>query len=343
MAPTPNLMLDTLDGRPGPHPPIWLMRQAGRYLAEYREVRSQVGGFLELCFDPDRAAEVTLQPVRRYAMDAAILFSDILVVPHALGQHVRFEEGEGPKLTPLRDQQDIDGLSMAGVEATVGPVWKTVETVKAALPESVALIGFAGSPWTVATYMVEGGGSKDFSAVKALGLGEPALFDTLLQRIVDASVLYLDGQVRAGAQAIKLFDSWAGAVPAEKFEAWVIEPTKAIVEALKRAHPSVPVIGFPRGAGTLYWSYIDALPIDAVAVDPSVPLAEMQRLQKRLPVQGNLDPAYLLAGGEPLRTATGNLLAGLAGGPFVFNLGHGINRFTPPEHVAALVDQVRGG
>lgn len=343
MPPARTLLIDTLNGQTGAHPPIWLMRQAGRYLPEYRAIREQKGGFLDLCLDPDKAAEVTLQPVHRFGMDAAILFSDILIVPYALGQHLTFEEGEGPKLEPIREPGDLGRLDLQKVEAAVQPIWGTVGKVAAALPAGAALIGFAGSPWTVATYMVEGGGSKDFSEVKGFALRHPVAFEALLDRIVEASILYLDGQVRAGAQVLKLFDSWAGAVPADRFGAWVIEPTSRIVSAMRKAHPTVPLIGFPRGAGVQYQRYVDALDIQAVAVDPSVPLTEMKRLQSGIVVQGNLDPAYVLAGGQSMERAAKTLLDGLAGGPFVFNLGHGINRFTPPDHVAALVDLVHGG
>ncbi|MEM1401422.1 MAG: uroporphyrinogen decarboxylase [Pseudomonadota bacterium] len=334
-------LLATLRGEATEPPPLWLMRQAGRYLPEYREIRQQVEGFIALCMDSDRAAEVTLQPVRRYGLDAAILFSDILIVPHALGQSVRFEEGEGPKLDAIRTSRTVNSLSIDGVAGAVGPIWKTVEKVRAGLAPDAALIGFAGSPWTVATYMVEGGGSKDFSAVKHFALSEPSAFAGLLDRVVEASILYLRGQIDAGAQVIKLFDSWAGAVPSDRFDEWVIAPTGRIVDALKESHTQIPIIGFPRGAGANYHRYVDRLAIDAVAVDPSVPLSEMQTLQKRLPVQGKLDPAFLHTGGPALEQAVKTLLDGLAGGPFVFNLGHGIHRFTPPDNVAALVDIVR--
>jgi len=341
MCASENRFLAALRGDTVGTPPIWLMRQAGRYLPEYQEVRRQAAGFLDLCFNPDRAAEVTLQPIRRFGFDAAILFSDILVVPYALGQPVDFLEGEGPKLDPIRSEDGVRALSLGKVEAAVTPVWRTVEKVRSELPGDVALIGFAGAPWTVATYMVEGGGSKDFASVKAFALSEPQLFQEMIDRVVEATVLYLAGQISSGAQAIKIFDSWAGAVPADRFGAWVIEPTRRIVAAIKQRYPDIPVIGFPRGAGTLYHRYVDALGIDAVAVDPSVPIDQMRALQDGLPVQGNLDPAYLMAGGEIQSDAVNSLLSALADRPYVFNLGHGINRFTPPEHVAALVAQVR--
>lgn len=341
MTTSPNKFLATLRGEPISPPPIWLMRQAGRYLPEYQEVRRQAAGFLDLCFNPDRAAEVTLQPIRRFGFDAAILFSDILVVPHALGQPVDFLEGEGPKLDPIRSEEGVRALALGKVEAAVSPVWRTVENVRSELPDDVALIGFAGAPWTVATYMVEGGGTKDFATVKAFALAEPDLFQDMIDRVVEATILYLAGQISSGAQAIKIFDSWAGAVPADRFGAWVIEPTRRIVAAIKQRYPTIPIIGFPRGAGVLYHRYVDALGIDAVAVDPSVPIDQMRMLQDGLPVQGNLDPAFLMAGGEIQANAVNSLLSGLADRPFVFNLGHGINRLTPPEHVAELVEQVR--
>lgn len=333
--------LSALQGQSVSPPPIWLMRQAGRYLPEYQDVRRQKAGFLDLCFDSDSAAEVTLQPIRRFGFDAAILFSDILVVPHALGQPVSFVEGEGPKLEPIRSEEGVRELILGKVESAVTPVWRTVEKVRSSLPPEVALIGFAGAPWTVATYMVEGGGTKDFATVKGFALSQPEAFQDLIDRVVEASILYLAGQISAGAQVIKLFDSWAGAVPADQFGAWVIEPTRRIVSAIKQRFPGIPVIGFPRGSGVLYHRYVEALDIDAVAVDPAVPLDQMRELQQKLPVQGNLDPAYLLAGGEIQQRAVNSLLSALADGPFLFNLGHGINRLTPPEHVAALVEQVR--
>ena len=331
-------LLDALAGRPVPRPPFWLMRQAGRYLPEYRRVRARSGNFLDLCYTPEAATEVTLQPVRQFGMDAAILFSDILVVPHALGQVLDFVDGEGPRLEPV---MAVEGLSLAGLHDALAPVYETVRRVEGALPKSVALIGFAGAPWTVATYMVEGGSSKDFAAVMGLAYSEPDRFAALIDLLVEATVGYLERQIEAGADVVKLFDSWAGVLPEDGFARWVIEPTRRIVAALKAVHPETPVIGFPRGAGRLYERYAIETGIDALALDTAVPLATAAVLQRRLPVQGNLDPVLLVTGGDPLRRATAAILDALASGPFVFNLGHGILPTTPPEHVAALAAQIR--
>lgn len=335
-------MIDTLNGGIGAKPPIWLMRQAGRYLPEYRRVRAQAGSFVDLCLAPTQAAEVTLQPIRRYGFDAAILFSDILMVPYGLGQDLRFEEGRGPILKPVETAEDIPKFDADGFRARVEPIYETVERVRDALDPSVALIGFAGSPWTVASYMVEGGTSRDFARLKTWAFADPRGFDRLIARIVEATIAYLDGQIRAGAQIIKLFDSWAGAAPETVFERAVIEPTQAIVEALKKDHPSVPIIGFARGAGAMTRRYAETTGIDAVALDSATPLAMACALQADRPVQGNLDPMALVAGGDALRREADRILDALSSGPFIFNLGHGIVPQTPPEHVAELVARVRG-
>jgi uroporphyrinogen decarboxylase len=324
--------------------PIWLMRQAGRYLPEYRALRREARGFLDLCLSPDLAAEITLQPVRRFPLDAAILFSDILIVPHALGQPLDYREGEGPVLTPLRSREDLSRLDDSGFLERVRPVWGTVERVKSALDPAVALIGFAGAPWTVASYMVEGGSSRDFANVKHWAFSDRDGFGALIDRLVAATILYLDGQIRAGAEIIQLFDSWAGILPEPEFRRWVIAPTKAIVDAMRRSHPQVPIIGFPRGAGHLYEAYFAATGIDALGLDPTVPV-EVARdvLQVKGPVQGNLDPLLLMVGGTAMAEATGHILDHLAHAPFLFNLGHGVLPTTPLGHVAALIDQVHAG
>ena len=335
-------LLRALAGETLTVPPAWLMRQAGRYLPEYRALRSRAENFLAFCLTPELAAEATLQPIRRFGFDAAILFADILVVPHGLGQSVGFREGEGPALDPVRDASGIARLTPSTMALRTAPVMETIRRVRTELPAETALIGFAGSPWTVATYMVEGGTSRDFTRTKRWAFGDPASFSALIDRLVEATILYLSAQIDAGAEAIQLFDSWAGVLPDADFERWVIEPTRAIVAALKRGHPRVPIIGFPRGAGLQYPRYARETGVDAVSLDPTVPLAwARQHLQAMLPVQGNLDPVLLLAGGEAMRKAAREIRAALRLGPFVFNLGHGILPETPPEHVSELLQIIR--
>lgn len=337
-------LLQALKGAVTKRPPIWLMRQAGRYLPEYRALREKTGSFLDLCYNPERAAEVTLQPIRRFDLDAAILFSDILVIPDAMGQPVRFEAGEGPVLEALADRAAIDALAPERVEAHLAPVYETVRLVKAGLPERVALIGFAGAPWTVATYMVEGGSSRDFARTKGWAAADSEGFAALLAKIEAATLRHLIAQVRAGAQVLQIFDSWAGALDEVFFEDLVIAPTKRIVEAMRKAAPDVPIIGFPKACGLLYERYAAETGVDAVSLDPSVPLDwAASTLQGRVAVQGNLDPVLLLAGGETMRSRVARILAALGSGPFVFNLGHGVLPPTPPEHVAELVALVREG
>ena len=320
------------------------MRQASRYLPEYREVRSRVSSFLDLCRTPELAAEVTLQPLRRFDLDAAIVFSDILIVPFALGQKVEFVEGEGPKLEPIRDWDDLKRLQPDGLETVVAPVYETVERVVAELPEHVPLIGFCGAPWTVASYMVEGAGSKDQAAARTLAYRQPELFQALINLLIDSSVTYLQGQVAAGARVLQIFDSWAGSLAEDEFQLWCVEPTRAIVRAVKAASPDIPIIGFPRGAGVQAEHYARATHVDAVSCDTSLPLGYIRsHLQSLLPVQGNLDPLLLLAGGAALDRRVDTILATLGSGPFVFNLGHGIQPDTPVEHVAQLVARVKRG
>jgi len=330
-------LLAALKGEVCTQPPFWLMRQAGRYLPEYRELRAKAGSFLDLCYNPDFAVEVTLQPIRRYGMDAAILFSDILVVPHALGQPLAFLEGEGPKLDPVRSPADLNRLSTANFHAHLEPVYETVRRLRGALPPEVTLIGFAGAPWTIACYMVEGSGSKEYAAVKGFAYRDPAGFGQLIDLLVEVTADYLCTQIDAGAEVVQLFDSWAGVLPAAAFRRWVIEPTRRIVALVKARHPDVPVIGFPRAAGLLYEDYVADSGVDAVGLDTTVPPVWAARtLQPRLPVQGNLDPILLAVGGEALRTATIDILEAFSGRPFIFNLGHGVIQSTPPEHVAEL-------
>lgn len=339
---TRSPLLRALAGESLDTPPIWLMRQAGRYLPEYREVRARAGSFVDLCLSPEQAAEVTLQPIRRYGFDAAILFSDILMVPYGLGQPLRFEEGRGPVLEPVVERSAVPGFDPDAFHRTLEPVYETVSRVRAALAPETALIGFAGAPWTVASYMIEGGSSRDFAALKLWAYRDPEGFAVLMDTLVDATVGYLDRQVQAGAQVVKLFDSWAGAAPESLFERWVVQPTATIVHRLREIHPAVPVIGFARGAGAQTRGYGAATGVTALALDSGIPLAMACALQADRPVQGNLDPIALVAGGAALAAETDRVLEALAGGPFIFNLGHGIVPHTPPEHVAALVARVRG-
>jgi uroporphyrinogen decarboxylase len=319
------------------------MRQAGRYLPEYREIRKNVTSFLDLCFTPELAIEVTLQPIRRFAMDAAILFSDILVIPFALGQKVDFIEGTGPVLEPVRTVDDLRALSATAVHERLTPVYETVRGVAAELPENVGLIGFAGAPWTVATYMVEGGTSRNFANVKRWAYAAPEEFGELVDILVEATAEYLVGQVQAGARVIQLFDTWAGALQEDALARWCIEPTIELARRVKAADPDVRVIAFPRGAATLYARYARAPEIDGLGIDHTVERAWAKaELQPHCAVQGNLDPIALLAGGDHMRQQTEAILDSFSDGPFVFNLGHGILPETPPDHVAHLIDIVRG-
>ncbi len=322
-------------------PPIWLMRQAGRYLPEYRAIRAEVPDFVSLCTTPALAAEVTLQPLRRFGMDAAILFSDILILPWALGQDLCFAEGEGPRLPPLRDAAALARLDLARLTGAIAPVLETVRRVRAAVGEAT-LIGFAGAPFTVACYMVEGEGTKDFPAARLLAWRDPALFGRLIALLTEATIRYLSAQIEAGAEAVMLFDSWAGLLPPRQFQAHVIAPTARIVAALRQRHPEVPVIGFPRMAGLMLGAYATTTGVQGVGLDTAAdPAAALPVVPRQVALQGNLDPLALLAGGSGLAAETAAILAALQGRPYVFNLGHGILPATPPEHVAALVAQVR--
>ena len=336
----PGLLFDTLKGRRREQVPVWLMRQAGRYLPEYRALREERGGFLELAYDSATAAEITLQPIRRFGFDGAILFSDILVIPHALGQELWFEAGEGPRLAPPL----VDG-AWAALEAAprrLDPVYQTVRLTRAALPDGVTMLGFAGSPWTVATYMVAGQGSKDQHQARELAYREPVAFASLIEAIETATFGYLLGQIDAGVEAVQLFDSWAGSLAPDQFERWVIAPTARIAARLHEARPGVPVIGFPKGAGAKLPAYARETGIDAVGVDETVdPLWAARALPAAMPVQGNLDPLLLLAGGEALDARIRAVLAAFADRPHVFNLGHGIGQFTPIAHVERLIHAVR--
>lgn len=335
-------LLAALAGQTMTPPPVWLMRQAGRYLPEYRKVRAEAPDFLAFCLAPDLATEVTLQPIRRYGFDAAILFSDILVPPFALGHPVRFEAGEGPVLGRVTGMAEIEALDLGRARAVWAPVMETVRQVRAALPRQVALIGFAGAPFTVAAYMVEGGGSRDFAAARRMAYAEPALFGALMGRLEEATLHYLLEQAEAGAEALMLFDSWAGVLSPTQFRSWVIEPTARLVRALRARFPDVPVIGFPRGAGPMLAEYAACTGVNAVGVDTAVPVEWVVRtLPKDFAGQGNIDPMALVAGGEALRREVRGLLGHIRQRPWIVNLGHGIVPETPPDHVAELLAIVR--
>lgn len=321
-------------------PPLWLMRQAGRYLPEYRALRAEQGGFLDLCYDSDAACEVTLQPLRRFGFDAAILFSDILVIPHAMGQDLWFEVGEGPRLAPRLAETALAELTPA--PQRLDPVLATVRKVAAALPPETSFLGFAGSPWTIATYMVHGQGSKDQSAARQLAYQDPARFGALIDAIITATSDYLCAQIEAGVDAVQLFDSWAGSLSPAQFERWVIAPNAAIVAAVKARHPDTPIIGFPKGAGGKLIRYAEATGVDAIGIDETVdPVWADAVLPRDLPVQGNLDPLALLAGGEALASSVATIRSAFAQRPHIFNLGHGILPETPVAHVEQLLTYLR--
>ena len=335
-------LLRVLGGEAVWPPPMWLMRQAGRYLPEYRAVRARAGDFVSLCTTPELASEVTLQPIRRYGFDGAILFSDILMVPWALGQGLAFKEGEGPVLPPIRDAAGVARLDVGRVADAVRPILETVRLTRAGLPDGVTMIGFAGSPFTVACYMVEGGGSKDFTHIRGMAHGAPETLDALVDVLVEASVTYLSAQVQAGAEALMLFDSWSGVLSPLLFRRLVIAPTRRIVDRLRALHPGVPLIGFPRLAGVLVGEYVAGTGVDAVALDTGAALRTAAAMVPgRVATQGNLDPLALVAGGAALEREAAAVLDAARGRPHVFNLGHGIVPQTPPEHVEALVRQVR--
>ncbi|HZV18594.1 MAG TPA: uroporphyrinogen decarboxylase [Sphingobium sp.] len=334
-------LLATLRGQRQARPPLWMMRQAGRYLAEYRALRAEKGGFLDLCYDSTAAAEVTLQPIRRFGFDGAILFSDILVVPHALGQKLWFETGEGPRLAPPLTDTDLADLTPQ--PAVLAPVIETVRQVKAALPAETTFLGFAGSPWTVATYMVAGAGSRDHAQARRMAYGDPVRFGAIIDAIITLTIDYLCAQIEAGVDAVQLFDSWAGSLSPEQFRLWVIEPNRRIVTGVKARHPDVPIIGFPKGAGAKLIDYAEQVGIDALGLDETLdPRWADSALPSNLPVQGNLDPLALIAGGETLDRAIDAILEAFPTRPHIFNLGHGILPDTPVENVERLVDRVRG-
>lgn len=338
---TTKPLLATLKGVRQETPPVWLMRQAGRYLPEYRTLRAKKGGFLELVNDSAAAAEVTLQPIRRFRFDGAILFSDILVVPHAMGQDLWFEEGEGPRLAPRLVDHALDRLEAA--PQRLAPVFETVRQVHAQLESQTTFLGFAGSPWTVATYMVAGQGSREQAEARRFAYRDPDAFQVLVDAIIAVTVDYLSGQIEAGVDALQLFDSWAGSLSPAQFERWVIAPNATIVAQLKARHPDIPIIGFPKGAGGKLTAYARETCVDAIGLDETVdPFWANANLPDSLPVQGNLDPLALIAGGVALDDATNHILRAFCDRPHVFNLGHGILPDTPIENVEELLRKVRG-
>jgi uroporphyrinogen decarboxylase len=336
-------ILTVLSGQKTVTPPIWMMRQAGRYLPEYRALREKVGSFLDLCFNPELAAEVTLQPIRRFGFDAAILFSDILVVPFALGQNVRFEAGEGPRLSPVIGADSIGVLRPTIDRGSLAPVLETIARVKKNLPAGVTLLGFCGAPWTVATYMVAGKGTADQAPARLLAYAQPQLFSRLIDILVEASVDYLEDQFRAGVDAVQIFDTWAGVLGPREFVRGCVEPTARIVKALRQRVPGAKIIGFPRGAGTSLPDYIAVTEVDAVGLDWMIERGFARRhVQAHKPVQGNVDPLALLAGGTALDREIEATLDAFGDAPFIFNLGHGILPETPIAHVEQMIRRVRG-
>ena len=342
-APVKKPLLDVLQGHRQAIPPIWMMRQAGRYLPEYRALRARAGSFLDLCFSPELATEVTLQPIRRFAFDGAILFSDILVIPHALGRKVDFVAGEGPKLDPIQDVAAIDAVRKTVDHAALAPVYETIDRVKADLPEHVTFLGFCGAPWTVATYMIAGHGTPDQSPARLFAYRHPVAFAALMDILVEASASYLVRQLHAGVDAVQIFDTWAGVLPPDQFKRWSIEPTARIIAAVRKEIPDAKIIGFPRGAGTMLESYVSELPLNAVGLDWMIDKSfARDRIQSRVAVQGNLDPLVLIAGGAALDAAIDSTLEAFAEGPFIFNLGHGITPETPIGNVERMISRVRG-
>jgi uroporphyrinogen decarboxylase len=338
-------ILRALRGETLPTPPIWMMRQAGRYLPEYRATRARAGDFLSLCYNSDLATGVSLQPIRRYGFDAAILFADILLVPQALGADLWFVAGEGPRLSTITDRAGLDRLRpVAEIHETLAPVYQTVRNLAGALPPGVALIGFAGAPWTVATYMIAGRGTPDQGPAHALKEADRPLFEALIERLTEATVDYLSAQIDAGAEVVKLFDSWAGSLRGADFERYATEPARRIIAALKERHPGIPVIAFPRGAGENYIGFHRGTGADCVAVDDSVSAEWVAaKVQVDGCVQGNLRASHLVTGGAALISETRRIVKALSGGPHIFNLGHGITPDADPDNVQRMIDAVRGG
>jgi uroporphyrinogen decarboxylase len=334
-------VLQVLKGESRFPPPVWMMRQAGRYLPEYRETRKRAGSFLDLCYNPELAVEVTLQPIRRFGFDAAILFSDILVVPHALGRDLRFEEGRGPLMTPIA-AGDVERLDRDKFHVNLSPVYETVRELRRVLPRETTLLGFCGAPWTVATYMIAGHGTPDQAPARLFGYRDPVAMKGLLEILADCSAEYLIRQIEAGADAIQVFDSWSGVLDEASFESYCVAPVAAIVRKVKAVYPNVPIIGFPKGAGSRYEDFRERTGVAALGLDWTVPLSQARRLQAGGAVQGNLDPMRVVAGGAALDAGVDAILEALGGGPFVFNLGHGITPEAPVDNVERMLKRVRG-
>jgi uroporphyrinogen decarboxylase len=334
--------LEVLTGRRQATPPVWMMRQAGRYLPEYREVRAKAGDFLDLCFTPEYAAEVTLQPIRRFNFDAAIIFSDILVIPHALGRSVSFEAGEGPRLDPLDTPEKVKALASHADFNKLEPVFEALRRVRRELDSNIALIGFCGAPWTVATYMIAGQGTPDQAPARLMAYRHADAFSKIIEVLVENSIRYLLGQLKAGADALQIFDTWAGVLPPREFARWSTEPTRRIIEGVRKQVPDARIIGFPRGAGALLPGYVEETRVDAVSIDwAAEPSLIRERVQNRVAVQGNLDPLALMAGGAALDRAVDDVLNDYARGRLIFNLGHGILPETPIAHVEQMLKRVR--
>ena len=336
-------MLVTLNGQQTNTPPLWLMRQAGRHLKEYLKIRAKAKNFLEFCYTPDLTIEATLQPIRRYGFDAAILFSDILVIPDALGQQVDFVPGTGPKLEAISSFDELEKLSKDRLHDRLSPVYEAIGQICCELPEETVLIGFAGAPWTIATYVVEGGGSKDYQKTRKWAYDAPDEFGVLIDILIDATADHLIRQIESGVEVVQLFDSWAGVLPPSQFDKWSIEPAKKIITRIRAKHPDIPIIGFPRGAGLLYQRFVQETGVNAISIDATVPVTwAAKNLQPYCAVQGNLDNLALLTGGPAMEAEVAHILAAFADGPFIFNLGHGILPETPVPHVKRLIELVRG-
>jgi uroporphyrinogen decarboxylase len=336
-------LLNVLDGHREKIPPVWMMRQAGRYLPEYRATREKAGSFLKLCFNPELAAEVTLQPIRRFGFDGAILFSDILVIPYALGRKVDFVAGEGPQLEPIVEPQSVQAIRREVDHGLLDPIYETIKQVKPQLPERVTLLGFCGAPWTVATYMIAGHGTPDQAPARLFAYRHPDVFDELIDVLVKASTDYLIRQLKAGVDAVQIFDTWAGVLPPEEFARWSIAPTRRIVLAVRDVIPDAKIIGFPRGAGSGMERYATEVPVNAVGIDWMIDKTyARERVQSVKPVQGNLDPLVLIAGGEALDRSVDDVMRAFSDGPFIFNLGHGITPEAPIENVERMLRRVRG-
>lgn len=336
-------LLASLRGNISPIPPVWLMRQAGRYLPEYREVRAKAGSFLDVCYTPSLAAEVTLQPIRRFGFDAAILFSDILVIPDALGVNLTFKEGEGPVLEKIVTEKDLQILNLTHVEKNLAPVYEAVSIISSKLPKNTTFIGFAGSPWTVATYMLEGKSSRDFILAKTMAYSNPSLLQHLIDLITEATIIHLSAQIKAGVEVIQLFDSWAGILTDQHFTRWVIEPTRKIVKKIRQLHPEIPIIGFPKGGALHYSDYVKEVGVDALGIDQYTPLTWVnETVPTHITIQGCLDPLLLLGEKAPLKERIHEIMHAFSARPFIFNLGHGILPSTPIENVEFMLKTIRG-